>query len=128
MCIYIDILCVIVGSGDLKRFHRRGDTSPCCSDLSLPTHFGSHHLPSPLLLNRFTLNTLQSTHNTTTACKRSTQHRHTKHSGNAQYACKSPLKTHINKNCLTPSFPSLSLQSKGSVSVPQSGGDTVSLQ
>ncbi|CAI8018557.1 hypothetical protein GBAR_LOCUS11255 [Geodia barretti] len=46
-------LAVHTGShGDLKRFHRYGDTSPCCSDLSLPTHFGSHHLPSPLLHNR----------------------------------------------------------------------------
>lgn len=46
-------LAVRTGShGDLKRFHRRGDTSPCCSDLSLPTHLSSHHLPSPLLLNR----------------------------------------------------------------------------
>ena len=49
-------MSVLVGShGDLKqpmRFHRRGDTSPCCSDLSLPTHLGPHHLPSPLLHNR----------------------------------------------------------------------------
>ena len=56
MYVHIHVLHVHSGShGDLKqpiRFHRHGDTSPCCSDLSLPTHLGPHHIPSPLLHTR----------------------------------------------------------------------------